>query len=183
MTPLLLALVLSQTPPPLSEAVPPGAEPPEVKLFAEFVDRHLLAIGASGSSMEVRQRERVFRLQDEDFETAFKLVPDAFVIAQQAHSDYLIASRLNVAALVVVGVALAVTVVATLVRVVLLPLLVASLVASGVGLVISLIALPFALSAQSKFFSSVASYNRGLLDLRPPQNPALGGGLTLALPE
>lgn len=194
MTPLLLALVLFQTPdvaplttpplaPPSTEAVSPGAEPPEVKLFADFVDRHLLAIGASGSGMEVRQRERVFRIQDDDFEAAFKLVPDAFSSAQLAHSDYLVASRLQVAGLVVVGAALVVTLVATLVRVVLLPLLIASLVASGVGLVLSLIALPFALSAQSKFFSSVASYNRGLLDLRPPQNPALGGGLTLALPE
>ncbi|MDP3153567.1 MAG: hypothetical protein Q8N23_12895 [Archangium sp.] len=194
MSPLLLALVLFQTPevaplttpplaPPSTEAVSPGAEPPEVKLFAEFVDRHLLAIGASGSSMEVRQRERVFRLQDDDFETAFKLVPEAFASAQQAHSDFLVASRLQIAGLAVVGAALAVTVVSTLVRTLLLPLLIASLAASGVGLVLSLIALPFALSAQSKFFSAVAGYNRGLLDLRPPQNPALGGGLTLALPE
>ena len=154
-----------------------------MKLFAEFVDRHLLAIGASGSSMEVRQRERVFRLQDDDFETAFKLVPEAFASAQQAHSDFLVASRLQIVGLAVVGAALAVTVVSTLVRVLLVPLLIASLAASGVGLVLSLIALPFALSAQTKFFSAVAGYNRGLLELRPPQNPALGGGLTLALPE
>ncbi len=194
MSPILLALVLFQTPevtklttpplaPPNTDAVSPGTEPPEVKLFAEFVDRHLLAIGSSGMGVEVRQRERVFRIQDDDFETAFKLVPDAFVSAQQAHSDFVIASRLQIAGLAVVGAGLVATIVATLVRAVLLPVLIASLVASGVGLVLSLIAIPFAFSAQSKFFSAVAGYNRGLLDLRPPQNPALGGGLTLALPE
>ena len=73
MSTLLLALCLSQaaplTTPPLSpapaelapsnvEAVPAGAEPAEVKLFAQFVEPHLLAIGASGAGFEVRQRER-----------------------------------------------------------------------------------------------------------------------------
>ena len=194
MSPLLLALVLFQTPdvaplttpplaPPSTGAISPGAEPPEVKLFAEFVERHLLAIGSSGSGIEVRQRERIFRIQDDDFETAFKLVPDAFVSAKQAHSDFLVASRLQIAGLAVVGAALAVTVVFTLVPTLLLPLMIASLAASGVGLVLTLIALPFAISAQSKFFSAVAGYNRGLLERRPPQYPALGGGLTLALPE
>lgn len=191
MTPLLLALCLAQAPlttPPAPvpgegppEAVSPGPEPVEVKLFAEFVDRHLLAVSASASGMEVRQRERVFRLQDDDFETAFTLVPEALSLARVAHDDFVLASRLQIVGLSVVSAALVATVVATLVRTLILPLLVASLIGSGIGLVLSLVALPFALSAQTKFFSAIGTYNHGLLELRPPANP-LGGGLTLALP-
>ncbi len=197
MSTLLLALCLAQapltTPPPLSpapaeaapsnvEAVPPGAEPAEVKLFAQFVERHLLAIGASGAGFEVRQRERVFRIQDDDFETAFSLVPDALISARVAHDDFVTAQRLQLIGLAVVGAALVATVVSTFVGRLIIPLLVASLVGSGVGLVMTLIALPFAMSAQSKFFSAIASYNKGLLELRPPPS-AVTGGLSFALPE
>jgi hypothetical protein len=194
MSPLLLALLLSQappltTPPPLAPpsnepiTIAPAAEPPEVKLFAQFVERHLLTINASGAGFEVRQRERVFRLQDDEFETAFTLVPDALAAARVAHDDFIIASRLQIIGLAVVGAALVATLVATLVRAAILPLLIASLIGSGIGLVLSLIALPFAFSAQSKFFSAIASYNHGLLELRPPPQGAPAGGLTLAWPE
>lgn len=165
------------------EAVAPGAEPPDVKLFAQFVERHLLAVSASNTGFEVRQRERVFRLQDEDFSSAFSLVPEALAQAKVAHDDFLLSSRLQIIGLAVTGAALGVVLVATLVRVAVLPLLIAGLVASGAGLVLSLIALPFALSAQTKFFSAAAAYNRGLLDLRPSTTSPPGGGLTLSLPE
>jgi hypothetical protein len=189
MTPLLLALCVAQAPlsepplaPPTTEAVTPGAEPAEVKQFAQFVERHLLAVGASGAGFEVRQREHVFRLQDEDFEAAFTLVPDALNLARASHEAFVLSARLQITGLAVVGAGLVATLVATLVRSAVIPLLVGSLVASGAGLVLALVALPFALSAQTKFFSAIATYNRGLLDLRPPQLP-LGGGLTLALPQ
>lgn len=193
---LALALLLTQTPAPLvtppPEPITPPAvaatqnEPPEVKAFAEFVGKHLLTINFSQGSFEVRQRERVFRLQDEDFETAFTLVPEALAMAQIAHHDYVVGMRLQIAGLIVVGAALVAVLVAPLVTAVFLPLLIASLIGSGIGLVVTLIALPFLLSAQSKFFAALASYNRGLLDLRPP--PAMStlvplqGGLTFALP-
>ena len=186
---LLLALVLSQAPlsepplaPPTTEAVTPGAEPAEVKLFAQFVEHHLLAVGASGAGFEVRQREHVFRLQDDEFETAFALVPEALSLARASHEAFVFSARLQLIGLVVVGAALVATVISTLVRTAILPLLVASLIGSGVGLILALVALPFALSAQTKFFSAIATYNRGLLELRPPPSP-FGGGLTLALPE
>ena len=186
---LLLALVLSQAPlsvpplaPPTTEAVTAGAEPAEVKLFAQFVEHHLLAVGTSGAGFEVRQREHVFRLQDDDFETAFALVPEALTLARASHEAFVLGSRLQLIGLVVVCAALVVTVISTLVRTAILPLLIASLIGSGVGLVLALVALPFALSAQTKFFSAIATYNRGLLELRPPPS-SLGGGLTFALPE
>ena len=134
----------------------------------------------------------MFRIQDDDFESAFTLVPDAVASARVAHDDFILASRLQIIGLAVVGAALVVTIAATLVRTVVIPLLIASLVGSGVGLVLSLVALPFALSAQTKFFSSIATYNRGLLELRPPQPtlapstssaPGISMGLALALPE
>ena len=194
MTLLVLSLLLAQAPltvPPspaspdvtVPEAVAPGAEPADVKLFAQFVDRHLLAVSASGSGFELRQRERVFRLQDDDFPNAFTLVPDALMLARVAHEDFVLSSRLQVIGLAITGGALVAVVLATLVRTAILPLLITGLVASGVGLVLSLVALPFALSAQTKFFSAAAMYNRGLLDLRPSALSPLGGGLTLTLPE
>lgn len=189
MSPLLLALVLAQapeapltTPPPLAPPAGDAFEPVEVKRFAQFVDRHLLGVNASGAGFEVRQHERVFRLQDDDFESAFALVPDALAAARIAHADFVTSARLQIIGLSVVGAALVVTVASSLVRSILLPLLIASLAGSVVGLVLTLVALPFALSAQTKFFSSIATYNHGLLELRPPPSP-LGGGLTLALPE
>ena len=191
---LVLSLLLAQAPltaPPspaspdvtAPEAVAPGAEPADVKLFAQFVERHLLAVSASNTGFEVRQRERVFRLQDDDFPTAFTLVPDALTLARVAHDDFVLSSRLQVIGLASTGGALVAVVLATLVRTAILPLLITGLVASGVGLVLSLVALPFALSAQTKFFSAAAAYNRGLLDLRPSALSPLGGGLTLSLPE
>lgn len=193
MTLLVLSLWLAQAPltappPPVSteapgsEAVAPGAEPADVKLFAQFVDRHLLAVSASGSGFELRQRERVFRLQDDDFPTAFTLVPDALMLARVGHDDFVLSSRLQVIGLAITGGALVAVVLATLVRTAILPLLITGLVASGVGLVLSLVALPFALSAQTKFFSAAAVYNKGLLELRPAAS-SLSGGLTFALPD
>lgn len=193
MTSLLLAVLVSQaqvpavtTPPPLAPPTtepiaptPPSAsEPAEVKLFAQFVERHLISVSANGSGFEVRQRERILRLQDDDFETAFSLVPGAFADAKVAHEDFLTASRLQIIGLALTGAALGATVVAVIVRSIVLPLLITALVGSVVGLVISLVALPFAISAQTKFFGAVAAYNRGLLDLRPTPSP-LSGGVTL----
>lgn len=192
---LLLALCLSQAPlttPPLAvpaeaapsspEAVAPGAEPAEVKLFAQFVERHLLAISSSGAGFEVRQRERVFRIQDDDFVTVFSLVPDAVASARVAHDDFVTAQWLQIVGLALAGGALVATIASTVARALIVPLLVASLIGSGVGLVLALIALPFAISAQTRFFSAIASYNHGLLELRPPPSP-VAGGLSFALPE
>jgi hypothetical protein len=190
MTLAFLTLVLTQaglTAPPLAPPAAPSAseltEPPEVKLFAQFVERHLLAINASGSGIEVRQRERVLRLQDDDFETAFTLVPEALADAKVAHADYLTSSRLQVIGLSATGGALLAVVLSTVLRSVLVPLLVIGLVGSVVGLVLTLIALPFSISAQTKFFSAVATYNRGLLELRPGATPPVPGGVTLPLPQ
>ena len=169
----------------LAQAVQPAPEPPEVALFAQWVQRNLLALSMTQGGAEVRQRERVFRLQDENFAEAFTLVPEARSLALGAHEAFVTGGRFQIAGLIAVGAGAAAMVVGVLGPfAVLLPLLVVGLIGSGVGLVLTLIALPFLLTAQSKFFSAVATYDRGLLDLRPPpaQPPQPSGGLSIPLP-
>ncbi|MDP2269922.1 MAG: hypothetical protein Q8N23_18060 [Archangium sp.] len=179
MTALVLALFVSQVP-------PAAAEPPEVGVFAQWVQRHLLTLHFAGNAAEVHQRERAFRLQDDTFADAFTLVPEARELAVSATAAFRTGTALQSTGLVSVGAGVGLTLVATLIPSLLLPLLVVALVMSGAALVLTVIALPFLLNAQSKFLSSVATYNRGLLDLRPPAQPQTSsadgsGGLTLTL--
>lgn len=196
-----LTLLLTQAPttppgPPASEAAPPSVEavkagtnePAEVKAFAQFVDRHLLTLDPdmSQGSFRLRQRERVFSFKDDDYPDAFKLVPEAHELARKAQENVRLASVFQIIGLSAVGAGSAVIVIAPLIAsAAFLPLLIAGLVLDLVGLVLVLVALPFAISAQTQFMSAVATYNKGLLDLRPPPDPQLagpGGGLTIPLP-
>lgn len=175
MTALLLSMILSQ---------PITTESPEVTLFAQWAQRQLLSVNVAQGGFEVRQRERVFRLQDDDFADAFSLVPEAHQMAVLAHDSFIIGKRFQIAGLVVSCVAPGGLILASLLMssALLMPLLVAALATAGVGLVLALIALPFMLTAQSKFFAALASHNQGLLELRPP--PVVNaGGLTLTLPS
>lgn len=201
----LLAVLLSQAPstPPLTvpteapapsgavEAVKAGAdEPGEVKLFAQFVDRHLLTLDPdmSQGTFRLRQRERVFSFKDDDFADAFKLVPEAHELALKAQENLRMSSIFQIAGLSAVGAGSALVLLAPLLASgAFVPLLIAGLVLDLVGLVLVLVALPFAISAQTQFMSAVATYNKGLLDLRPvgesPGRPAVpSGGLTIPLP-
>lgn len=205
MIPALLAVLLSQAPstPPLTvppeapvaapalEAVKAGSdEPAEVKLFAQFVDRHLLTLDPdmSQGTFRLRQRERVFSFKDEDFADAFKLVPEAHALAVKAQENLRMSSFFQIAGLSSVGAGSALVLLAPLLAsTAFVPLLIAGLVLDIVGVVLVLVALPFAISAQTQFMSAVATYNKGLLDLRPvgeaPARPAAAaGGLTIPLP-
>lgn len=201
----IVALVVSQTPAPAPPTPPPAApepapataeavkataaEPAEVKAFAQFVDRHLLTLDpdASQGAFRLRQRERVFSPKDDDFIEAFKLVPEAYALAQKAQENARLASIFQIVGLSAVGVGSALIVISPLIGAagLFLPLLVAGLVLDLVGLVAVVIALPMSLSAGTQFLSAVATYNRGLLDLRPPPESGLApaqGGLTIPLP-
>lgn len=175
---------------PAVEAVKPIAgEPAEVKAFAQFVDRHLLTLDpdASTGSFRLRQRERVFSPRDDDFLDAFKLVPEALALAQKAQENARLSAIFQIVGLSAVGVGSALIVIAPIISAsgVFIPLLIAGLVLDLLGLVAVVIALPMALSAGTQFLSAVATYNRGLLDLRPPPEPGLAppsGGLTIPLP-
>ncbi len=200
------AVVLSQSPsappvvtvtpeapgndPPPSEAIaPPPGESSEVKAFARFVDRHLLAFEPDSwqGSLHLRQRERVLTVRDDDFTDAFRLVPEAASLAQKAKDNFATSTVLQTIGLSVAGVGLGLVLVATLFSGALLPLLVTSLVAELVGLVAVLISVPFQATAMTQFTSAVATHNRGLLELRPASPPSAttpipAAGLVLVLP-
>ncbi|MFO0598789.1 MAG: hypothetical protein U0228_26015 [Myxococcaceae bacterium] len=174
---LALTLALSQAPPPLVESTP---APETFTGFADFVDKHLLTLSADGS---VRQRTRSFRLSDEDFPSAFSLVPESAVLAQEAQRDFLLARTFDVTSTVLLGASTAAALAATLVPGVLIPLLAASVVGLGVALVLALIALPLAHAAQAKFLDAISAHNHGLLEFRPASGPELQlqrGGLTVS---
>lgn len=199
MTSVLLAFLLAQvasTPPPppavedsskpaaVAGAIPaPADEPAQVKAFAQFLDRHLLTLDPdmTQGAFRIRQKERLFSLKDDDFPTAFALVPEAQAQALKAQENLRISSTLQIIGLVSVGIGSAALVVVPLIGSVSLALLVVALVLDLVGLALVLVALPFALNSTTQFTSAVAMYNRGLLDLRPPDRES-SGGLTIPLP-
>ncbi|MDP3503881.1 MAG: hypothetical protein Q8S33_26320 [Myxococcales bacterium] len=172
-----------------SEAMkPPADEPAEVKAFAQFVDRHLLTLDPdmSQGALRLRQREHTFSLKDDDFPDAFKLVPEAYGLAQKAQENFRTSSTLQIVGLAALGGGTALVLLAPLLASgAFLPLLIAGLVLDLVAMTLVLVALPFSISASTQFTSAVATYNRGLLDLRPmPDAPGRvnAGGLTIPLP-
>jgi hypothetical protein len=200
---LALMLLVSQTPPPMPSAqvgaslaqVPPAEvmraspnEPPEVQAFATFLDRHLLSFDIDQTTgLKVRQRERLFSLREDDFVEAFRLVPEAFASAQRAYEAFRLANIFQIVGLSISGLSLAVVVAAPLLVSggAFLPLLAAGLVGSLVALVLVVIAVPFAITANNAFLSAVATYNKGLLDLRPVPvggPPQLPQGVSIPLP-
>jgi hypothetical protein len=184
---LSLALVLAQTPPPVavSPESPPAApqlvpskeavraspdEPPEVKAFATFVERHLLTLDTEqAQGFKLRQRERSFTIRDEDFTEAFTLVPEALTLAQRAQDSFRLANIFQIVGLSLSGLSLALVVIAPLVvsGAGFLPLIAVGLVGSLIAVVLTVISVPFSMAASNQFFSAVATYNKGLLDLRP----------------
>ncbi len=172
---------------PSSEALKaPADEPAEVKAFAQFVDRHLLTFDPdmTQGALRLRQREHIFTLKDDDFPDAFKLVPEACGLAQKAQDNFRTSSTLQIAGLATLGGGTALLLVAPLLATgAFLPLLIAGLALDLVAATLVLVALPISISASTQFMSAVATYNRGLLDLRPMrEGPVSNGGLSIPLP-
>lgn len=162
---LLLLVALAQSP-----QVPQVPQSPEVGAFSAFVDRHLLVANVTFNSLEVKQHDRVFRVEDEDFEEAFKLVPEtlALALARSGREQYLLSNTLQTIGLVFLGAAVVPIVLTVVLSGALIPLLIAAAGGFAVSLAFSVMAGPIALAAQEKLFSAVGSYNRGLLRLTPP---------------
>lgn len=169
-------------PGPVEAVAPSPDEPPEVGQLAQFVSRHLLSVDIGMGGLKVRAADRAWGL-GESPAAAFHLVPEAMHLAESAEHDFAVARVLEVGSLAVTGVALAATLVTTLVARASMVLTVAliSLAAMGLALVAAIIALPFELAAQEHFLQAIAIHNRGLLDLRPPR-PLAGAGLAPAGP-
>lgn len=155
---------------PPSEAIRrPADEPAAMRDFAEFVDHRLLVVELEQQGMSLRQRERVVRLSDDDFADLFALVPEAQALALKAQKAYRIGAALQVGGVAVSLGGMTTMVVGTLFF---NPLsLSVGIVGGGLaalaGSLLLAIAQPFMLEAAKAFTSAVATYNRGLLDLRP----------------
>ncbi|MFT3713757.1 MAG: hypothetical protein QM817_39360 [Archangium sp.] len=177
-----LLVVLSQSAPPLVPNVgePQETVPDEVGAFSEFVDRHLLSISLSEGGAQVRTRARAYRLVDEDFETAFALVPESVEMAHRAHEDAITSSHFHAAGMVMLGLSAGATLVASLLPAMIIPILVGSMVGLVISLVLTLIAIPLATNAQERFVNSVSTYNHGLLDLRSAAGQPSFGGMSVA---
>ncbi|MGV3623265.1 MAG: hypothetical protein ACO1OB_20765 [Archangium sp.] len=156
---LLLLVALAQTP------VVPVQQSAEVQGFSAFVDRQLLTASISFNSIEVKRRERVFHIQDEDLEEAFKLVPETLPLVRRAREQYQLATALQITGLVFLGAAIVPIVLGIVISGALIPLLIVASAMCAVSVVFSLLALPIELAAQEKFFAAVGSYNHGLLRL------------------
>lgn len=178
MTALLLTALLAPLPP-----LPAAPEPPEVGLFAQWVEHQLISVSPSAVGFAARQNERTARLQDANFPELFSAVPKARALALEAAEAYRVGNGFQVAGLIAVGLSAGGLLVGLLLGgTVAFPIFVAALVVSGVALVLSFIALPFQLTAQSAFFSAIAEHNRGVLQLRPPAPAPLSGGTPLPGP-
>jgi hypothetical protein len=136
---------------------------PEVKLFAEFVDRHLLVVDADQRGFTIRQRDRIFHLADDDVAEAFALVPEARALALEAQKNLRIATALTTVGTVTASAA-AVSLVLMPLFLVSGPALLAAMLVSGLGFIAMMIALPYQLTAQAQLASAVAVYNRRLLE-------------------
>jgi hypothetical protein len=113
-------------------------------------------------------------------------VPEAYGLAQKAQESFRTSSTLQIAGLATLGGGTALLLVAPLLATgAFIPLLIAGLALNLVAATLVLVALPFSISASTQFMSAVATYNRGLLDLRPiPEGPGrvTGGGGSIPLP-
>ncbi len=189
---LTLALLAQTAPPPPpapSDAAPPVAtappadEPAQVHHFADFVDRHLISLDPDlgKAAIGLRQGERTFSIKDDDFVQAFSLVPEAQAMARKAQEDLRTSTLLQIGALVAVAAGSAALVMVPLLGAgLMIPLLIAGAVLDLAGVVLLIVGLPFALSANTEFIKALSAYNHGLLKLRPGDSD--GGGLTIPMP-
>lgn len=170
---LLLAAVVSQAPvePPVTLANTPVTLPPcgDVKLAAQFIDRHLLSVGLEAgfaTTWVVRSAERAFR--PGELREAMRLVPDAHAVADRADGEYRLGLGFMVAGLIAEGVALVASVVvlpvisiagtSAALALVLVPTLGALLLGAGLSLASSV----FLQNSQQHGLEAVAAYNHGL---------------------
>jgi hypothetical protein len=149
--------------------VPVQVEPPEALAVRQFVDDHLVTFDSVGWQSRVRQRERTFSLGDDDFASAFELVPEAHALAKSMRESYLrgmrvftIGSLVEVAGLLGATSVLVASVATTVAVGVGIGLALAFAAVTLVGAVISLFALPDLSRSHSQLFEVVSLYNHGL---------------------
>lgn len=169
---LLLLSLFSQAP--ITTAPPaPGTAP--------WVQRQLMNMDwLPNQGPVVRVEGRVLRIQDDDFAQSFELVPEAQKLATSARASYETGTRWLTTSTVTLAVGASVLLTGALfgplitsgssTRSLAPPLLMmgGGLVTMLSALVLTLVSLPHLQRAQNDFFGAIATYNRGLLDVRPP---------------
>ncbi len=138
----------------------------DLATVGRFLKAHLIEFDfRANKGLVLTQNGRDSRF-GESIVDAVALVPEAVTIARAADADYLKARWLTYGGL---GVALLGTVVTNLALVVLgssafVGVLIAGAAVTLVGLVLVLVGLPFAISAQSEFMKAISVYNQALID-------------------
>jgi hypothetical protein len=149
-----------------------SGEPPETTAVRRLIDTELISVSSVGWEMKLRHRDQTFTLADEEWGTAFALVPEAQALAaslRQSHDFGMTMFRVGIGielaglagagglALMALTIGTALLPVATIVAL--------ALVCAGlgvVGAVVALIGVPALVRAQRGTLELVSSYNHGL---------------------
>ena len=161
---LLAAVLLSQSAPQADEAAS----------IRSLIDSQLISVSAAnGWGATFSRGERKFRLADEDWRTAFTLVPEAQALALSAREAselgnrlFLIGTIIELGGLFGASGLLVASVLVGAVSVT--AIVVAAFACVGlvlVGAVVSLLAVPHLMRAQEQSYEAVSKYNHGLTKL------------------
>jgi hypothetical protein len=161
---LFAALLLSQS----------GPQPDEAASLRNLIDTQLISVsGANGWGATFSRGERKFRLADDDWRTAFTLVPEAQALALSAREAseignrlFLIGTLIELGGLVgASGLLVASVLVGAVSMTAILAVAFACVGLVLVGAVVSLIAVPHLMRAQEQSYAAVSTYNHGLTKL------------------
>ena len=159
-----------------------SAEPPETTALRAQIDTGLISVNQVGWQTTLRQGERSFSLSDEDWSTAFALVPESQALARSLKESYdfgMTMFRVGIAIelgglLGAGGLAVMALVIGTAVLPV-ATIVVLALVCAGLGLagaIVAVIGVPALMRAQGQTLELVSTYNHALTR-QPVQQPGL----------
>jgi hypothetical protein len=160
---LALAVVVTQLHP-----VPVQVEPPEAVAVRSFIDDHLVSIEGFNAPRRVRQGNRTFNVEDDDFPSAFQLVPEAHTLAKSVQENYRSGMRLFLIGTVieltgaVTAALLPLIMLSALSPTAVLGIALGAAVVTLAGLIISFVGLPALVRSQWGMYDLISTYNHGL---------------------
>lgn len=161
---LALAVVVSQLHP-----IPVQVEPPEAVAVRSFIDDHLVTFEAFNAPRRIRQGSRTFNVDDEEFPSAFSLIPEAHTLATSVQDNYRIGMRwtligtvIELGGAVAVGLMPVLNLAVAISSTVMIAAMIAASAVTLVGLVITFIGLPALIKSQVQMFELVSRYNHEL---------------------
>ncbi|MFT3712076.1 MAG: hypothetical protein QM817_30915 [Archangium sp.] len=161
---LALAVVVSQLHP-----IPVQVEPPEAVAVRSFIDDHLVTFEAFNAPRRIRQGSRTFNVDDDDFPSAFSLLPELHTLAGSVQDNYRSGMRWTAIGTVVeltgaltVGILPVINLAVGISTTVMIAAMIAASAVTVVGLVITFIGLPALIKSQVQMFELVSRYNHEL---------------------